>query len=112
MDLTPGFYNIHLHESDRWSSAFTTNLGLCEYNRLPQGLCNSPASFMQMMISVFRDLNFPSRLCYLDAFLFFFPSEEEALKQLDMVFSHLRAKTQTLIDLSSSPQTLPYSEIR
>lgn len=35
MDLTSGFYNIPLHESDRHYTAFTTPLGLFEYNRLP-----------------------------------------------------------------------------
>ncbi len=45
MDLTSGFYNIPLHVSDRHYTAFTTPMGLYEYNRLPQGLCNSPASF-------------------------------------------------------------------
>lgn len=91
MDLTSEFYNIPLHESDRRYTAFTTPLGLYEYNRLPQVLCNSPASFMWMMISVFGDLNFTSLLCYLDDLLVFAPSEEEALKRLDMVFSRLRA---------------------
>lgn len=91
MDLTSGFYNIPLHESDRRFTAFTTPMGLYEYNRLPQGLCNSPATFMRMMISVFGDLNFSSLLCYLDDLLVFAPSEEEALKRLDTVFSRLRA---------------------
>lgn len=91
MELTSGFYNIPLHESDRRYTVFTTPLGLYEYNRLPQGLCNSPASFMRMMISVFGDLNFSSLLCYLDDLLVFAPSEEEALKRLEAVFSRLRA---------------------
>ncbi|XP_047446637.1 uncharacterized protein LOC125011456 [Mugil cephalus] len=90
MDLTSGFYNIPLHESDRRYTAFTTPLGLYEYNRLPQGLCNSPASFMRMMMSVFGDLNFSSLLCYLDDLLVFAPSEEEHLKRLETVFSRLR----------------------
>ena len=58
MDLTSGFYNVPLHESDRKFTAFRTPLGLYEYNRLPQGLSNSPASFMRMMLSIFGDLNF------------------------------------------------------
>lgn len=91
MDLTSGFYNIPLHESDKRYTAFTTPLDLYEYNRLPQGLSNSPTSFMRMMISVFGDLNFSSLLCYLDDLLVFAPSEEEALKRLGMVFSCLRA---------------------
>lgn len=91
MDLTSGFYNVPLHESDRRFTAFTTPLGLYEYNRLPQGLCNSPASFMRMMLSIFGDLNFSSLLCYLDDLLVFAPSEEEGLRRLEDVFSRLRA---------------------
>ena len=48
MDLTSGFYNLSLHEEDKKYTAFTTPLGLPEYNRMPQGLCNSLASFMRM----------------------------------------------------------------
>lgn len=91
MDLNLGFYNIPLHESDRHYTAFTTPLGLYECNRLPQGLCNSPASFMRMMLSIFGDLNFFSLLCYLDDLLVFAPSEEEALRRLEVVFSRLWA---------------------
>ncbi len=91
MDLTSGFYNVPLHVSDRHYTAFTTPMGLYEYNRLPQGLCNSPASFMRMMLSIFGDLNFSSLLCYLDDMLVFAHSEQEALKHLEVVFSRLRA---------------------
>lgn len=90
MDLTSGFYNMPLHEDDRKYSAFTTPMGLYEYNRLPQGLCNSPASFMRMMTSILGDQNFLSLLCYLDYLLVFAPSEEVALERLEMVFSRLR----------------------
>lgn len=91
MDLTSGFYNIPLHASDRRYTAFTTPMGLYEYNRLPQGLCNSPGSFMRMMLSIFGDLNFSSLLCYLDDLLVFAPSEQEALRRLEIVFSRLRS---------------------
>ncbi|XP_029687710.1 uncharacterized protein [Takifugu rubripes] len=91
MDLTSGFYNIPLHQSDRHYTAFTTPLGLYEYNRLPQGLCNSPASFMRMMLSIFGDLNFSNLLCYLDDLLVFAPSVEESLSRLSVVFSRLRS---------------------
>ncbi|KAL1246736.1 hypothetical protein QQF64_034331 [Cirrhinus molitorella] len=89
MDLTSGFYNIPLHVSDRHYTAFTTPMGLYEYNRLPQGLCISPGSFMCMMLSIFGDLNFSSLLCYLDDLLVFARSEQEALSRLEMVFSSL-----------------------
>ncbi|XP_076877136.1 eukaryotic translation initiation factor 4E-1A isoform X1 [Brachyhypopomus gauderio] len=90
MDLTSGFYNLPLHEEDKKYTAFTTPLGLHEYNRLPQGLSNSPASFMRMMMSVFGDLNFSSLLCYLDDLLIYAPSEEEALSRLELVLKRLR----------------------
>ncbi|KAI5616605.1 hypothetical protein C0J50_23850, partial [Silurus asotus] len=91
VDLTSGFYNIPLHVADRHYTAFTTPMGLYEYNRLPQGLCNCPASFMRMMLSIFGDLNFSSLLCYLDDLLIFARSELEALQRLEVVFSRLRA---------------------
>lgn len=90
MDLTSGFYNMPLHEDDRKYSAFTTPMGLYEYNRLPQGLCNSPGSFMRMMTSIFGDQNYLSLLCYLDDLLVFAPDEETALQRLEMVFGRLR----------------------
>uniref|UniRef100_A0A3B1IUQ7 Gypsy retrotransposon integrase-like protein 1 n=1 Tax=Astyanax mexicanus TaxID=7994 RepID=A0A3B1IUQ7_ASTMX len=90
MDLTSGFYNLPLHEEDKKYTAFTTPLGLHEYNRLPQGLSNSPASFMRMMMSIFGDLNFSSLLCYLDDLLIYAPSEEEALSRLEVVLRRLR----------------------
>lgn len=88
-DLTSGFYNLPTHEEDKNYTAFTTPLGLHECNRMPQGLCNSPASFMRMMLSIFRDLNFSSLLCYLDDLLVFAWSEQEALNRLEVVFQRL-----------------------
>lgn len=89
MDLTSGFYNVPLHEDDCKYSAFTTPMGLYEYCRLPQGLCNSPGSFMRM-ITIFGDQNFLSLLCYLDDILVFAHDEQSALERLEMVFSRLR----------------------
>lgn len=91
MDLTSGFYNMPLHEDDKKYSAFTTPMGLYEYNRLPQGLCNSPGSFMRMMTCIFGDQNYLSLLCYLDDLLVFAPDESTALERLEMVFNRLRS---------------------
>lgn len=90
MDLTSGFYNVAMAEEDRKLTAFTTPMGLYEFNRLPQGLCNSPASFMRLMMGIFGDQNFMTLLCYLDDVLVYAPNEAEALKRLETVFSRLR----------------------
>jgi hypothetical protein len=55
MDLTSGYYNVPLHEEDKTYTALSSPLGLHEYNRLPQGLCNSPDTFMRMMLTIFGD---------------------------------------------------------
>lgn len=91
MDLTSGYYNVEVHEADRKYTAFSSPFGLYEYNRMPQGLCNSPATFMRMMLSVFGDQNFMSLLCYLDDVLVFAPTEDLALERLEMVFRRLQA---------------------
>lgn len=88
--FTSGFYNIPMHEDDKKYTAFTTPMGLYEYNRMAQDLCNSPASFMRMMMGIFGDMNFTKLLCYLDDLLVFAPSEEEALSRLRTVFQRLR----------------------
>lgn len=90
MDLTSGFYNIPIHEEDRKYTACTTPVGLYEYNRMAQGLCNSPATFSRMMTAIFGDHNYLSLLCYLDDLLVFGKTGQEALDRLEMVFSRLQ----------------------
>lgn len=82
MDLTSGLYNIPMAKGDKKYTAFITPLGLHEYNGMLQGLCNSPVTFMVMVLSTFGDLNFSSLLCYLDDLLVFAPNKEEALARL------------------------------
>lgn len=89
MDLTSGYYNVPLQEEHKKYTTFSSPFGLHEYNRLPQGLSNSPATFMRMMMSIFGDENFSSVLCYLDDLMVFAPSESVALERLEMVFSRL-----------------------
>lgn len=89
MDLTSGFYNVPLFEDHKKYTAFSSPFGLHEYNRLPQGLTNSPATFMRMMMSIFGDENFTSLLCYLDDLMVFAPNEQVALDRLELVFSRL-----------------------
>ena len=89
MDLTSGFYIVKLHEDDKKFSAFSSPFGLHEYNRMPQGLTNSPATFMRMMMTIFGDQNFTGLLCYLDDLMVYAPSEQVALECLQMDFSRL-----------------------
>jgi hypothetical protein len=53
MDLRDGFYNILMHPEDRPKTAFRTRYGHYEWNVLPMGLCNSPATFQKLMNRLF-----------------------------------------------------------
>lgn len=57
MDLTSGFYSVPLFEDHKKYTAFSSPFGLHEYNRMPQGLSNSPATFMRMMLSIFGEFH-------------------------------------------------------
>ncbi len=83
-----GFYNVPLYEEHKKYTAFSSPFGLHKCNQMPQGLCNSPATFMRMMMSIFED--FTSLLCYLDDPMVFAPNEKLALDRLEMVFPCLR----------------------
>lgn len=106
IDLTSGFHNIPMSEEDKRYTAFTTPLGLHDFNRLPQGLCNSPASFMRLMTNIFGDHNYLTLLCYFDDLLVFAHTVEEAPKRLKVVFNSLSTHGLKL----TPPQEMSFSE--
>lgn len=58
-------------EADRPKTAFVTPDGLYEFNVMPFGLCNAPATFELMMDNVLRGLEWRICLCYLDDIVVF-----------------------------------------
>ena len=49
LDLASGFWQIEMDPATREKSAFTTHCGLFEFNRMPFGMCNAPATFQRLM---------------------------------------------------------------
>ena len=85
LDLASGYHQIAMSEDDREKTAFTTPMGLYEFNRMLFGLCNSPATFQRLMQRCFGDLCYQTVLCYLDDVIIFSKTFDSHLGQLEQV---------------------------
>ena len=56
LDLKNGYNLIRIASGDEWKTAFRTKKGLFEYTVMPFGLMNAPASFQEMMDTIFADV--------------------------------------------------------
>ncbi|CAM4605894.1 unnamed protein product [Caretta caretta] len=65
LDLTKGYWQVPLDESAKERSAFTTHLGLYEFNVLPFGLRNAPATFQRLVDGLLAGLG-EYAVAYLD----------------------------------------------
>ena len=90
LDLQSGYWQIGMHPEDREKTAFTTHRGLFEFNVMPFGLCNAPATFECMMEAMLSGLLGKSCLVYLDDVVVFGKSAQECLRNLVEVFGRLR----------------------
>lgn len=90
IDLASAYNQVEVHADDRHKTAFTTPMGLFEYNRMPFGLQNAPATFQRLMQGVFRDDILRTLMVYLDDIIVFSSTIQEHLERLETVFSKLR----------------------
>ena len=90
MDLASAYNQVEVHPADRHKTAFTTPLGLFEYNRMPFGLGGAPATFQRVMQTIFRDEMLEILIVYLDDIIVFSQDIQTHLQRLEMVFRKLR----------------------
>ena len=89
LDMVSGYWQVELEEGDKEKTAFCIQDGLFEFNVLPFGLCNGPATFQQLMDLVLTGLQWSSCLVYLDDVVVVGRSFEEHLLNLQNVFERL-----------------------
>ncbi|PIK37110.1 hypothetical protein BSL78_26063 [Apostichopus japonicus] len=89
LDLKSGYYQIEMDEADKAKTAFWCPLGFYEFNRMPQGICNAPATFQRLMEKCMGDMAFTDVLVYLDDLLVFSRTLEEHVQKLDKVLTRL-----------------------
>ena len=66
LDLAAGYHQIPMNPEDKAKTAFITDSGLYEYNCMPFGLTNSPATFQRFMDMVLAGLKWKILLVYID----------------------------------------------
>src|SRR6266498_5333320 len=89
-DLASGFWQISVAERDRYKTAFRTPWGLYEFNVMPFGLKNAPATFQRLMIRVLRQYLYDFVIVYIDDILIYSKSKEKHKRHLHLVFQALR----------------------
>ena len=91
LDLKSGYWQVPITEQDKAKTTFRTSSGqLFEFNQVPFGLCNVPATFSRLMDRVLADLHWETCLFYLDDIIVFSSTWEEHLARLREVFERLR----------------------
>ena len=64
LDLKSGYWQVEVAKEHREKTAFCT--GLFEFNVMPFGLCNAPATSQRLMNSVLAGLQWSTCLVYID----------------------------------------------
>ena len=91
LDLKSGYWQVPIQERDKEKTAFRTSSGqLFEFNQVPFGLCNAPATFSRLMDHALAGLHWETCLFYLDDIIVFAATWEEHLDRLRQVFERLR----------------------
>jgi hypothetical protein len=92
LDMKSGYYQVEIEEEHKERTAFTVGpLGFFEYNRLPFGLTNSPATYQRVMEQVLGELHMKTCLIYLDDVIIFSRTFKEHMERLNAVFRKIEA---------------------
>ena len=90
LDLKSRYWQVQLAEDAKSKTAFSTGIGLWQFNVMPFGLCNAPATFERLMERVLSGLPTAVALLYLDDILVPGPTFQQHVDNLYHVFIRLR----------------------
>ena len=87
LDLKSGYYQLDVREEDRSKRAFTTPFGTWQFQRLPQALTNSPATFQRTVEKVMAGINLEEVIAFLDDLIIFSDTLEQHEERLMKVLN-------------------------
>ena len=87
LDLKSGYWQVPIMERDKEKTVFCTSSGhLYEFNQVPFGLCNAPATFSRLIDRILSGLHWETCLFYLDDIIVFSSTWEGHLARLRQIF--------------------------
>ena len=90
LDLRNGYWQVSMSGEDREKTAFITPSGLFEFNRMPFGLSNAPATFSRAIGIVLSGLTYEQCLCYFDDVIVFSKDIDQHCQRLQAVLTRFR----------------------
>ena len=91
IDLRTGYYQIRVKEKDKYKTAFRTPYGHFEYNVMPMGLTNAPATFMTLMNKVLDPLVHKCAVHFIDDVLIYSKTFDQHLLDIESVLQILHS---------------------
>lgn len=108
LDVRWGYNNIRIKEGDQWKAAFKTPDGLFEPTVMFFGMCNSPATFQNMMDDIFQTLREKGGvIIYMDDILIFAPTSDKLEQLTKEVLEILRRN-----DLFLKPEKCAFKQLK
>lgn len=91
IDMKSGYHQVEIYEDHKERTAFSVGpLGFFEYNRMPFGLTNSPATYQRLMENLLTDYNLNICCVFIDDIIIFGKTFEEHLQNIKLVFNRIR----------------------
>ncbi|CAF0913458.1 unnamed protein product [Didymodactylos carnosus] len=96
LDLKSGYWQVEMDQESKQKTAFITHKGLFEFNVMPYGLTNGPATFQRLMDIVLAGFKWQCCLVYIDDIVIFSPTFDQHLIDLNNVLHKIREAELTL----------------
>jgi hypothetical protein len=89
IDLSQGYHQIRMRDSDKDKTAFVTQKGMFRYKRMPFGLAGSGFTFQRAIDDLLDGAAYSYAMAFIDDIVVFSPDYESHAQHLDDIFRRL-----------------------